>query len=57
MQNGFALKARKVSMVEVIIVVRGSGTEVGKVAELCEDNLPREGSSKSGAVTLMPYIS
>ena len=54
MQIGFALKARKVSMVEVIIVVRGSGTEVGKVAEQCEEYLPREGSSKSGAVTLMP---
>ena len=54
MRNGSALKAHKVSMVEVIIVVGGSAAEVGKVAEQCEEYLPREGSSKSGAVTLMP---
>ena len=45
-------------MVEVIIVVRGSGTKVGKVTERCEEYLPKEGSSKSGAVTLRPgYVS
>ena len=41
-------------MVEVIRVVRGSRTNVGKVAEQCEEYLLKEGSSKSGAVTLMP---
>ncbi len=45
---------RRVSRVEIIAVVRGSGTNVGKVAEQCREHIPKEESSKSGAVMLMP---
>ena len=41
-------------MVEIAATVRGSGINVGKVSELCRDHIPREGSSKSGAVMPMP---
>ena len=45
---------RRVSTVETIAVVGGSGPSVGKVTEQCREHIPVEGSSKSGAVMPMP---
>lgn len=42
-------------MVEATAVVGGSGTSVGMVIEQRREHIPGEGSSKSGAVMLMPW--
>ena len=42
-------------MVEATTVVGGSGTSVGMVIEQRREHIPEEGSSKSGAVMLMPW--